>query len=54
MLSTIEANEKFLKEVAALLGRKLTVAECYIAFGLRDNKFKDMKNVPKSIKLEGI
>lgn len=43
---SIEANTRFLKAIEQLLGRRLTVAECYIAYALRDGKYQFMSEVP--------
>ena len=51
---SIEENQKFLGRISEIVGRKLTVSECYIAFALRDGKYKKMSDVPDSIKQEGI
>ena len=43
---SIEENTEFLRKMAALLGRKITLAESYIAYALRDGKYKVMSAVP--------
>jgi hypothetical protein len=42
----IKENYEFLHAIAGVVGRPLTVAECYIAFALRDGKYQEMKDVP--------
>ena len=47
---SIEENTKFLNAMAELLGHKLTVAECYVAYALRDGKYQLMDQVPTPVK----
>ena len=42
----IKENADFLHKISVLLGRQLTVAECYIAYALRDGKYVKMSDVP--------
>lgn len=43
---TIEENAGFLRAISKLIGRRLTVVECYIAYALRDGKYETMGDVP--------
>jgi len=43
---SIQENADFIHAIAAVVGRPLTVAECYIAYALRDGKYKLMSDVP--------
>ena len=42
----IKENSEFLHAISGIVGRPLTVAECYIAYALRDGKYKEMRDVP--------
>jgi len=43
---SVEANSEFLRAISKVVGRPLTVAECYIAYALRDGKYRTMADVP--------
>jgi hypothetical protein len=42
----VKANCDFLLKISEVLGRPMTVAECYVAYNLRDGKYKMMNEVP--------
>jgi hypothetical protein len=46
-MKLVEDNVKFLQAISKACGRTLTVAECYIAYALRDGKYKAMSDVPQ-------
>jgi hypothetical protein len=48
----IKENSEFLHAIASVVGRPLTVAECYIAYALRYGKYKEMKDVPPLPKVD--
>lgn len=50
MSNKINENAVFLHGISKVVGRPLTVAECYIAYALRDGKYAKMSDVPLPIR----